>query len=79
LRNNAIFWSENLKGRDGCKELTFHERVILEWILEKYIGYLWAGFMCLRIGTNIAGCSEVGNRPSGSIQGAEFREQLDDY
>jgi hypothetical protein len=42
-------------------------KIILEWILGKYCGNVWTGFIWLRIGTN-----GHGNEPSGSIKGGEF-------
>jgi hypothetical protein len=35
------FWSEDLKGRDYSEYLDIDERIILEWILKKEIG--WEG------------------------------------
>jgi hypothetical protein len=40
---------ENLKGRDHSKDLRLEGRIILEWILEKWGGKWWTGFICLRI------------------------------
>jgi hypothetical protein len=41
------FWSENLNGRDNSEDLG---RITLEWILGKYGGKVWTGFIWLRIG-----------------------------
>jgi hypothetical protein len=51
--------------------------IILKWIFRKQGGrMMWIGLICLRIGI---GCSEHGgNKPSGSIAGGEFRDQLSD-
>jgi hypothetical protein len=46
------FWSENLKVRDQSEDLHVDGRIILEWILVKYIGKVWTGFIWLRIGTS---------------------------
>ena len=41
-------------------------RIILKWIIEKYIGRVWTGLMWFRMGTicGLAGCCEHGNEPS---------------
>jgi hypothetical protein len=49
---NALFWSENLKGRDHSEDLGVDGRVIFEWILGKSSGKMWTGFIWLRIGTS---------------------------
>jgi len=41
-------WSEELKGRD----IGIGGRTILEWILGKYGGKLWTGFIWLGTGTS---------------------------
>jgi hypothetical protein len=38
------------EGRDYSEHLDVDGRIILEWILGKYVGNLWAGFIWLRIG-----------------------------
>jgi len=68
MRIYIDFWSENLKGKDHSEDLVVDGRIILEWILGKYGGKLWTGFMCLRIETT-GGLSEYGNEISGSIKG----------
>jgi hypothetical protein len=40
--------------------------VIPKWILEKYDGMVWSRFIWFSIGP-VAGSSEQGNEPSGSI------------
>jgi hypothetical protein len=32
---HAIFWLENVKGRDHLEDLGIDRKIILEWILEK--------------------------------------------
>jgi hypothetical protein len=49
---HAMFWLENLKGRDHFKDLGVDGKVILEWILRKRCGNVWTGFIWLRIGTS---------------------------
>jgi hypothetical protein len=48
------------------KDLGLDERIILKWILKKYDGIVWTGFIWLGIGQVVAWC-EHGNKPSGSI------------
>jgi len=48
----AIFWLENLKGRDQLEDLAIDGRIILEWILGKHSGKVWTGYIWLRIGTS---------------------------
>jgi len=52
---NAYNILEKLKGRDHFEELGVYGMIILEWILTKWGGMLWAGCMWLRIGTS-GGC-----------------------
>jgi hypothetical protein len=49
---HVIFWSENLKGRADLEDLGVDGMIILEWILGKWGGRVWAGFIWPRIGTN---------------------------
>jgi hypothetical protein len=49
---HTIFWLEILKGRDRSEDLGIDGRIIFEWILGKYGGKLWTGFMWLWIGTS---------------------------
>jgi len=44
------FWSKYTKVRVHLKEVDVHERIALEWILEKYVGREWTGSIWLRIG-----------------------------
>jgi len=43
------FWSENLKGRDLSENLGLDWKIILEWILDKEGGKVWAGCKSIRI------------------------------
>jgi hypothetical protein len=46
--------------------------MLLEWILEKWSGKVWIGFIWLRIGRPAFGsCGHV-NEPSDFIKGREF-------
>jgi len=38
-------------GRDHSEDLGASGRIILEWILTKYVGRMCTGFICLRTGT----------------------------
>jgi hypothetical protein len=40
---------ENLEGRDSLEDVGVACKIILQWILEKYDGRLWTGFIWLRI------------------------------
>jgi hypothetical protein len=39
------FWSENLKGKGHSPDSGIDDKIILEWILRKYGGNVWTGFM----------------------------------
>jgi hypothetical protein len=41
-----------MKGRDHSDNLGINGRIVLEWILGKYSGKVWTGFVWLRIGTS---------------------------
>jgi hypothetical protein len=40
------------EGTNLSKDLGVDEKIILEWILGKYVGKLWTGIVRLRIGTS---------------------------
>jgi hypothetical protein len=46
----AMFWLQNLKGRDHSTYLAVDERIILDWILKDQSVKLCTGFILLRIG-----------------------------
>jgi hypothetical protein len=41
-----------VEGKGHWKDLDVGERTILKWIIEKYDGWIWIGFIWLRIGTS---------------------------
>jgi hypothetical protein len=45
---------ENLEGRGHSEDLGVDGKVILEWMLGKWGGKLWHGFIWLRIGSGVA-------------------------
>jgi hypothetical protein len=45
------FRSENLKGKDHSDDLGVGGKIILVWILEKYVAKVFTAFIRLRIGT----------------------------
>jgi hypothetical protein len=53
------------------EDLGIDRNIILEWILAKYVGRLWAAFICLRIATS-GGLFEHSDEVSGSIKCGEF-------
>jgi hypothetical protein len=48
---HTVFGLENLKGRAYPEGLGIDGRIILEWILGKYVWKVWIGFIWLRIET----------------------------
>jgi hypothetical protein len=42
---HTIFLLEDLKGKDQSEELDLDGRIILVWILGKYSGRVWTGFV----------------------------------
>jgi len=52
MRKHTVFWLKHLKGRDLLEDLGGCERIILEWILGKYGGKVWARCIWLRTGTS---------------------------
>jgi hypothetical protein len=49
--HTEISW-ENLKEPDRFGDLTVDGRIILNWILKKYVGRCWSGFTWLKIKTS---------------------------
>jgi hypothetical protein len=66
---NAYCVSVGKQGRDRLEDVGVDCKIILEWILGKYDGRLWIGFIWLRIGT-VVGLCEHGGDPSVSVEGA---------
>jgi hypothetical protein len=67
------------EGRRHLEHSGVEGAIILKWIFEKWDGWGWTGFIWLRIGTGVgllAGSSECGDEPSGSIKYGEFLDQL---
>jgi hypothetical protein len=44
------FWLESLKRRDPLEVIGIDGRIILQWILGKYVWRVWNGFIWLRKG-----------------------------
>jgi len=42
---HSRFWFENLQGGDKSEELDINGKITLEWILGKYRGKMWTGFI----------------------------------
>jgi len=45
-------FGQKMKGRDHSEGMGIDGRLILEWILGKYLGKVWTGCILLRIGTS---------------------------
>jgi hypothetical protein len=45
-----MFWLKNLKERDHLESLSINGKRILEWVLGKYTGKMWSGFVLIWIG-----------------------------
>jgi hypothetical protein len=45
----------NLNDRNNLEDLGIFTRIILKWTLKKYIGWVWTGFIRLRIGEKLGG------------------------
>jgi hypothetical protein len=74
---HALFWFENLKGRDHSEELGVDGRKLLERIVGRYDGKVRTGCIWLNDGPVASSC-EGGNELSGSIKGGEFLDYLSD-
>jgi hypothetical protein len=46
------FWKESLKRRDHAEDLDVNERIILKWILGKWVLMVLIGFIWPKIGTD---------------------------
>jgi hypothetical protein len=46
------FWWESQNEREHYEDLDVGGRIILKWILEKQDRAVWAGFICLNIGSS---------------------------
>jgi hypothetical protein len=64
------FWSGNLKGIDHSEDLDVDGRIILEWILVKYMENY--GLDLSDSGKGPVACCEHGNELSVSIKSGEF-------
>jgi hypothetical protein len=49
---HAVFWLETFKGREYSEEVGVSGEIILDWILGKYDGKVWTGFIWLRLRTS---------------------------
>jgi hypothetical protein len=45
-------WTENVNRRENSEDLGVVRKKLLEWILEKYGGKAWTGFIWLKIGNS---------------------------
>jgi hypothetical protein len=52
MRNAHKIFVEYLKGRDHFEDLSIHGKIILQRILEEYVGKVCTGFNWLKIGTS---------------------------
>jgi hypothetical protein len=48
----GVFWYENLKARDLCKDIDVNGRIIINRIPEKPDAGMWTVLIWLRIGTS---------------------------
>jgi hypothetical protein len=69
------FWWEDLKEIGHLYDLVIGGSITLKWILRKYNGMAWTGFICLMLGQKMASC-EQNNEPSGSIKCRKFLFQM---
>jgi len=49
---HTLFWMDNMKGRDHSENLDVDGKIILEWIIGKYGGKVWTGFIWLSMWTS---------------------------
>jgi len=47
-----ILWLENLQGRDDLEDLGIDGKIMLEWVLGKWGGEIWAGCIQFRLDTS---------------------------
>jgi hypothetical protein len=45
------FWWGSLKVRDHLEDPGINDKIILNCIIKKWVGEVWTGLICLRIGT----------------------------
>lgn len=69
------FWWENLKEIRHLEDLEVSGRIILKWIINKYDGMTFIGYIWLRIETMDGFCWH-GNEPLGFIKRREFLDWL---
>ena len=69
------FWWENLKERGQLYDLVIVGSITLKWILRKYNGMAWTGFICLMLGQTMGSCGQS-NEPLGSIKCRKFLFQM---
>jgi len=73
INSKGIRWAEH--GRDEGKKLLERPRrggrIILQWILRKYVLRIWTGFFCFMVGTRGWGEGSC-NDPLGSTRGRVF-------
>lgn len=60
-----------MKERVHLHDLVVGGSVTLKWILRKYNGMAWMGFICLVLGQKMGSC-EQSNEPLGSIKCRKF-------
>jgi hypothetical protein len=60
---HVVFWLEYLKERDHLEDLSIEQRIILEWILEKWDEMVWTSLICLRVGEKWLVIANMVKRP----------------
>jgi hypothetical protein len=69
---NLDFCWGNLRERDHLEEPDTDGKIILEWILDRWVGAeAWTGLLWLRVG-KVEGTCKRGNKISGSIKRGKF-------